>query len=131
MLPTPSSLSLSQSTNNFKVANVESSIKSGIRSWLKRQNGTDTSMQRLPSPKSPPGSVASPATSPLTSIMRRKPIIPNVGTATCRTPTLRKMFVCAAGMPDFDEDDEVFETDSEDSCHFSPLFKVVSLFSCV
>ncbi|KAK3729753.1 hypothetical protein RRG08_022066 [Elysia crispata] len=80
-------------------------------------------MQRLPFPKSPPGSSSSPSSSPVTSMMRRKPTIPTVGAVTCRTPTLKKMFVCSSGMSDFDEDDEVFETDSEDSCHFSPLLK--------
>ncbi|KAH9513551.1 hypothetical protein Btru_033332 [Bulinus truncatus] len=44
----------------------------------------------------------------------------NVYNITCRTPTLKRMFICSAGKLDLDTDDS-FESDSEDSCHYSPM----------
>ncbi|KAI8795963.1 rap1 GTPase-activating protein 1 isoform X7, partial [Biomphalaria glabrata] len=44
----------------------------------------------------------------------------NIYNISCRTPTLKRMFICSAGKLELDVD-ESFESDSEDSCHFSPM----------
>lgn len=57
-------------------------------------------------------------------VMRPKSDILHMTSFACRTPTLKKIFVCSSGKLDYDSD-ESFQSDSEDSCHFSPKIKVM------